>query len=166
MEFGGDIIKFNVYDSIKNPNDSHSCFVIDVHKDIGPKGSTLITKDVSRTTIGEELGVIALQPPNMAESSHGDIVERAADFEPSPQYVCKSSIPISIPISINRLLPSLVQVPNRFKGGGSIYMDFRHQNTTIREDHYPLPFIEPYYESVEGHVIEELPLHAVGSNLE
>ncbi|KAB2597340.1 S ribonuclease [Pyrus ussuriensis x Pyrus communis] len=103
MEFGGDIIKFNVYDSVKTPNDSHSCFVVDVSKDKGPKGSTLTTKDVLRTTVGEELGVIALQPPNMAETSNRNIVDRAATFEPSPHYFCKSSIPISIPISTNSL---------------------------------------------------------------
>ncbi|KAB2606321.1 S ribonuclease [Pyrus ussuriensis x Pyrus communis] len=86
----------------------------------------------------------------MAESSHRNIVDRAATFEPSPHYFCKSSIPISIPISTNRLLPSLVQEPNRYKGGESLYMDFRNPSTKIREDHYPLPFIEPYYEKFQG----------------
>ncbi|XP_048447653.1 uncharacterized protein LOC103943722 [Pyrus x bretschneideri] len=52
-------------------------------------------------------------------------------------------------------------VSNRFKGGGSSYMDVRNRSTTIREDHYPRPFIEPYYGSVEGHVVEKIPFHAV-----
>ncbi|XP_027082446.1 uncharacterized protein [Coffea arabica] len=30
MEFDGDIIKFNIYDAVKYPNESHSVFVIDV----------------------------------------------------------------------------------------------------------------------------------------
>ncbi|KAB2600386.1 S ribonuclease [Pyrus ussuriensis x Pyrus communis] len=86
----------------------------------------------------------------MAETSNRNIVDRAATFEPSPHYFCKSSIPISIPISTNRLLPSLMQEPNRYKGGGSMYMECRNRNTKIREDHYPLPFIEPYYEKCRG----------------
>ena len=40
-------------------------------------------------------------------------------------------------------------------------MDFRNQNTTIREDHYPLPFIEPYYENFGEHELDSATLHAV-----
>ena len=43
-------------------------------------------------------------------------------------------------------------------------MDYRNQNTTIREDHYPLPFIEPYYENFEEHVVDGASFHAVGPN--
>ncbi|KAB2604143.1 S ribonuclease [Pyrus ussuriensis x Pyrus communis] len=86
----------------------------------------------------------------MAETSNRNIVDRAATFEPSPHYFCKSSIPISIPISTKGLLSSLVQEHNRYKGGGSMYMECQNPSTKIREDHYPLPFIEPYYEKFQG----------------
>ena len=44
-------------------------------------------------------------------------------------------------------------------------MDYRNQNTTIREDHYPLPFIEPYYVHFEELVVDDVPLHAVGTSV-
>ena len=168
MEFGGDMINFKVSESIQNRNDVRSCFAIGIIKNIGQERSTPIKKDASRTTIEEGIGrkhkehATALKTPNLAVPKD-KIGEMVAALGALPQHPSKSPIPIPIPISTNRLLPSLVQVPNRFQGGGSIYMDFRNQNTTIREDHYPLPFIEPYDESVEGQVVEDIPLHAVGS---
>ncbi|XP_068340626.1 uncharacterized protein [Pyrus communis] len=168
MEFGGDTINFKVSESIENPNDVRSCFAIGTIKNIGQERSTPIKKDASRTTIEEGIGgkhkkhAIALQTPNLAVPKD-TIGEMVAALGALPQHPSKSPIPIPIPISTNPLLPFLVQVPNQFQGGGSIYMDFRNQNTTIRDDHYPFPFIEPYYESVEGQVVEDIPLHAVGS---
>ena len=103
-----------------------------------------------------------LKTSNMAVPS-AKTGKRVAALGALPQHPSKSPIPIPIPISTNRLLPSLVQVPNQSQGGASMYMDVQNQNITIREDHYPRPFSEPYYGSVEGHVVEEIPLHAVGS---
>ena len=60
------------------------------------------------STIEEGIGVVALKPSNLAESSHSDFVDMAATFEPPSPYVCKSPTPIPIPISTNRLLLSLV----------------------------------------------------------
>ncbi|XP_068319701.1 uncharacterized protein [Pyrus communis] len=171
MEFGGDIIKFKVPKSIKNPNDVRSCFAIDVIKNLGQEHSAApLKKDVSRTTIEEGIGVehnehaTTLKIPNLAESIPSQFVDSATTFEPLSQYIGEPPIPIPIPISINRLLPSLVQVPNRIQGGGRVYIDFRKLNAIIRKDHYPLPFIDPYYEYFEEHVVEEIPLHAVGPN--
>ncbi|KAM1645458.1 hypothetical protein COP1_006946 [Malus domestica] len=76
----------------------------------------------------------------------------------------ESFSPIPIPISTNRLLPSLVQVPNRIHNDGSIYIDFRKLNATIRKDHYPLPFIEPNQGQFEENVMEETPPHVVGTS--
>ena len=155
MEFGGDMIKFNVSESVENPNDVRSCFAIDVIKNIGQERSVPIKKDVSRTTIEEEIEVehkehaTTLKRPNMAKSIPCQFVDSAATFEPSSQYMGEPPIPIPIPISINRLVPSLVQVPNRIQGGGRVYVDFRKRNATIRKDHYPLPFIDPMHEYFE-----------------
>ncbi|KAM2704164.1 hypothetical protein EV1_033523 [Malus domestica] len=150
MGFGGDMIKFNIFDSVKNPNDVRSCFAIDVIKNLGQEHSTApIKKDVSRTTIEEGIGAehkeqaTTLKIPNMAESTLSEFVDSAATFE---------------------LLPSLVQVPNRIQVGRRVCIDFRKFNTTITKDHYPLPFIDPMHESFEEHVVEAIPLHAVGSN--
>ncbi|KAM1588426.1 hypothetical protein ACFX10_027443 [Malus domestica] len=171
MEFGGDMIKFNVSDSVKNPNDVRSYFAIDVIKNLGQERSAApIKKDVSRTTIEEGIGVkhkehaTALKISNLAKSIPNEFVDSAATFEPSSQYIGEPSIPIPIPISTNRLLPSLVQVPNRIQDGGSIYIDFRKLNGIIRKDHYPLPFIDLMHGSFEEHVVEDVPLHVIGSS--
>ncbi|XP_070667840.1 uncharacterized protein [Malus domestica] len=58
----------------------------------------------------------------------------------------------------------LVQVPNRIQGGGTLYIDFRKLNAIMRNDHYPLPFIDPLYGNFEEHVREDIPLHAVDYN--
>ncbi|KAM2097162.1 hypothetical protein ACFX1R_020741 [Malus domestica] len=171
MEFGGDMIKFNVSDSVKNPNDVYSCFLIDVIKNLGQERSVApIKKDVSRATIEEGVGVenneqvTILKIPNLAESTPSEFVDSAATFEPSSQYIGEPPIPIPIPISTNRLLPSLVQVPNQILDGGRVYIDFRKLNATIRNDHYPLPFIDPMQGNLEEHVVEDVPFHAMNPN--
>ena len=169
MEFGGDMINFKVSESIENPNDVCSCFAIDVIKNIGHERLTAIKKDVFRTIIEKGIGVdhtgqvTVLKAPK-AESTTSEIIDSDATFESSSQYIGEAPIPIPIPISTNRLLPSLVQVPNKIQGGERVYMDFRKLNATIRKDHYPIPFIKPYYEYFEEHVVEDVPLHAVGTN--
>ncbi|CAN6697874.1 unnamed protein product [Malus baccata var. baccata] len=55
MAFGGDMISFNIPESVKNTNDVRFCCAIDVIENIGQKRSTLIKKKVPRTTIEEEL---------------------------------------------------------------------------------------------------------------
>ena len=168
MAFGGDMINFKVSESFENPNDVRSCFAIDVIEDIGHECSTPIKKYAIRVTNEEGIGVkhkqctaTTLKPPNLAESTPHALVDSAAT---SLQKIGEPPSPISIPISTNRLLPSLVQVPNRMEGGGNDHIDFRMLNAPIRKDYYPLPFIEPMYEYFEEHVMEDAPLHAVGYN--
>ncbi|KAM1203294.1 hypothetical protein ACFX2J_019146 [Malus domestica] len=152
MEFDGDVIKFNVSESVKNSNDVHSCCAIDVNKNIGQEHVAPSKKDVFRTTIEEGIEVdhkghaIALKIPNQAERTTSEIVDSAATFESSLQYIVKPPIPIPIPISTNKLLPSSVQVPNQIQAGGKVYIDFRKLNATIRKDHHPLLFIDPMHE--------------------
>ncbi|KAM1230428.1 hypothetical protein ACFX2G_041484 [Malus domestica] len=170
MEFDGDVIKFNVYESVKNSNDVCSCYAIDVNKNIGHERSAPSKKDVFRTTIEEGIELdlkghaTTLKIPNQAERTTSEIIDSAATFESSSQYIGKPPIPIPIPISTNRLLPSLVQVPNRIQAGGRVYIDFRKLNATIRKDHYPLLFIDPMHGSFKEHVVEDVPFHVVGPN--
>ncbi|CAN6567540.1 unnamed protein product [Malus baccata var. baccata] len=49
MAFGGDMISFNISESIETPNVVHSCCAIDKIEKIGPDHSALGTKDASRT---------------------------------------------------------------------------------------------------------------------
>ncbi|CAN6567546.1 unnamed protein product [Malus baccata var. baccata] len=155
MAFGGDMINFKVFESIENTNDVRSCCAIDVIKSKRQECSTPIKKIAFQTINKEGIGVkhkdymaTTLKPPNLAESTPHAFVDCAAASLPN---IGKPPIPISIPISTNRLLPSLVQVPNRMQGGGEVYIDFWKHKAPIKRDYYPLPFIEPMYEYFEEH---------------
>ncbi|KAM2542676.1 hypothetical protein TB2_022074 [Malus domestica] len=144
MAFGGDMISFKVSEFIETPNVVRSCCAINVIENIGHECSTLIKKNVPRTTIEEGIGVNnkgctapTLKSPNLAESTPCASVHCATTSLP---YIGKPPIPISIPISTNRLLTCMVQIPNRIRRGGRVHADLRKQNIKIRKDHYPLPF--------------------------
>ncbi|KAM2565045.1 hypothetical protein TB2_013279 [Malus domestica] len=166
MAFGGDMISFNILESVENTNDVRFCCAIDVIENIGHKRSTLIKKKVPRTTIEEEIGVsnkecttTPLKTPILTESNPCAFVDSAAT---SLQHIGTSPNPISIPISTNRLLPSMVQVPNRMQGSREGYIDCWKQHTKINKDYYPVLFKDSMCEHFEEHVVENVPLHAVG----
>ncbi|KAM1097137.1 hypothetical protein ACFX19_014831 [Malus domestica] len=96
----------------------------------------------------------ALKVLKLAESTTGKNVHTAAT--PS-QHIGKPPSPISIPISTNRLLPYLVQVPNLMQDSGEVYINFWKQNAPIMMDYYSLPFIEPKYE-----YFKELAVDSIG----
>ena len=160
LKFGNDKIKFNVSKPVETTNDVRSCFVIDVIKTKGQEHSTL-----PRTTIEEGISVEHVdqaptpKTPNLAESN-----TLAVTLASSSQNNGKP-LPLNpIPISTNRLLPSLVQVPNLVQDGGNHYIDFRELNATIRKDHYPLPFLEQRRDVFRRADRGGRPIHAVGSN--
>ena len=99
-----------------------------------------------------------LKMHNLAEST----IEESVDIATSLQHIGEPSSPISIPISTNRLLPCMVQVPNRIQAGGNDYIDLRMLNAPIGKDYYPLLFIEPMYEYFEEHAVGNIPFHAMG----
>ncbi|CAN6544193.1 unnamed protein product [Malus baccata var. baccata] len=113
MAFGGDMINFKISEFVEKTNDVRFCGAIDVIENIGQECSTIIKRDVSRTTIEEGLGlkhkehVLTSKSPNLADSIPCASVQCAATSLP---HMGKPSSPISIPISNNRLLPCLVQV--------------------------------------------------------
>ncbi|KAM2517598.1 hypothetical protein PS1_032486 [Malus domestica] len=163
MEFGDELIKFKVPEYVKNPNDVRSCFAIDVIKNVGKEHSCApIKKDVPRRITKEGIGVehtkhvITPKIPNLAEST-----TFAAPFESSSTCIGKPPPLIPIPVSTNRLLPSVVQVPNRIHDYGSSYFDLGKLNATIWDHHYPLPYIDPMHEYFKEHVMEDVPLHAM-----
>ncbi|CAN6544153.1 unnamed protein product [Malus baccata var. baccata] len=147
MAFGGDMINFKISESVENTNDVRSCCAINVIENIGQECSTLVKKNVPQPTIEEGIGVNnkectapTLKSPNLAECTPCASVHSATTSLP---YKGKPPIPNSIPISTNRLLPCMAQVPNRSQHGGRVRVDLEKQNTTIRKDHYPIPFKEP-----------------------
>ncbi|CAN6542449.1 unnamed protein product [Malus baccata var. baccata] len=147
MAFGGDMINFKISESVENTNDVRSCCAINVIENIGQECSTLVKKNVPQPTIEEGIGVNnkectapTLKSPNLAECTPCASVHSATTSLP---YKGEPPIPISIPISTNRLLPCMVQVPNQRERGGRVRVDFEKQNTIIRKDHYPIPFKDP-----------------------
>ncbi|KAM2554857.1 hypothetical protein TB2_018947 [Malus domestica] len=152
MAFGGDMINFKIPESIENTNDVRSCCAINVIENIGQECSTLVKKNAPRTTIEEGIGVSnkectasTLKSPNLAECN----LCASVHCTPTPMpHLGKPPDPISIPISINRLLPCTVQVPNQSQYGGRVRVDLEKHNTTLRKDHYPIPFKDPMHEVV------------------
>ncbi|KAM2360724.1 hypothetical protein ACFXTH_003080 [Malus domestica] len=147
MAFGGDMINFKISESVENTNDVRSCCVINVIDNIGQECSTLVNKNVPQPTIEEGIGVNnkectapTLKSSNLPKCNPCAFVHSATTSLP---YKGKPPIPISIPISTNRLLPCMVQLPNRRQRGGRVRVDLEKQNMTIRKDHYPIPFKDP-----------------------
>ncbi|CAL2230197.1 unnamed protein product [Prunus armeniaca] len=107
MEFDGNIIDFNISEAIRYPIDDHSCFSIDAFDSLAQEYFESLDRDVLETTIVQGIELIK----NGAEPNHEEIGEMVAALESLPQYVGKSPIPIPIPVSTNKLLPSVIQAP-------------------------------------------------------
>ncbi|CAL9012117.1 unnamed protein product, partial [Prunus brigantina] len=107
MEFDGDIIGFNIAEAIRYPIDDHSCFSIDAFDSLAQEYLEYLDRDALETTIVQGIELIK----NGAEPNHEEIGEMVAALESLPQYVGKPPIPIPIPISTNKLLPSVIQAP-------------------------------------------------------
>ena len=154
MEFGGDMIKFKVPEPAKNTNDVRSICAIDVIKKVEQEHSSApIKMEVPRSIIEEGIGV-----------KHKKLAECTifgAPFESSSNCTGKPPPLVPIPISTNRLLPYVVQVPNRLRESGSDYFEVGNLGATIWEHHYPLPYIDPMHETLEEYVVEDVPLHAM-----
>ncbi|CAL2271893.1 unnamed protein product [Prunus armeniaca] len=107
MEFDGDIIDFNISEAIRYPIDDHSCFSIDAFDSLVQEYLESLDRDALETTIVQGIELIT----NGAKPNHEEIGEMVAALESLPQYVGKPPIPIPIPISTNKLLPSVIQAP-------------------------------------------------------
>ncbi|CAL2247422.1 unnamed protein product [Prunus armeniaca] len=107
MEFDGNIIDFNISEAIRYPIDDHSCFSTDAFDSLAQEYLESLDRDVLETTIVQGIELIK----NGAEPNHEEIDEMVAALESLPQYVGKSPIPIPIPVSTNKLLPSVIQAP-------------------------------------------------------
>ncbi|KAM2731985.1 hypothetical protein FF1_034599 [Malus domestica] len=168
MAFGGDMICFKISESIETPNVVRSCCVIDTIEKIGADHSAPNTKVASRAMQDEGIGVehkdptaTALKIPNVAENTMRKKVHVTAT---SSQHQGKAPSPNPIPIKVDRWFPSLVQVPKQIPDSGRMNMNLRQHNAPINKHHYPFPFKDAMYKNFVGQVVEEIPLHAVGSN--
>ncbi|CAN6583756.1 unnamed protein product [Malus baccata var. baccata] len=121
MEFDGEVVNFNLSDSIKYPSDDHSCFSIDIIDSLAQGYLDDLNDDALERVItrGMELktkGADCMHAHGIQESSHAvptseELLEVVAALESSPKLDGKYTNRESIPISTNKLLPSIIQAP-------------------------------------------------------
>ncbi|CAN6554948.1 unnamed protein product [Malus baccata var. baccata] len=107
MEFDGEVIDFNLSESIKFPKDDHSCFSIDILDDLAQDFLDCLERDTLETTIAQGIG----QKSGLAVPRSEEEAEIVAVLDSLPQHHGKPSNPIPIPVSTNKLLPSVIQAP-------------------------------------------------------
>ncbi|CAN6547339.1 unnamed protein product [Malus baccata var. baccata] len=121
MEFDGEVVNFNLSDSIKYPSEDHSCFSIDIMDSLAQGYLDDLNNDALEKVItrGMELktkGADCMHAHGIQESSHAvppseELLEVVAALESSPKPDGKYTTRESIPISTNKLLPSIIQAP-------------------------------------------------------
>ncbi|KAM2474176.1 hypothetical protein PS1_006912 [Malus domestica] len=121
MEFDGEVVNFNLSDSIKYPSEDHSCFSIDIIdslaqgylEDLNDDAlEKVITRGMEFTTKGADSSVThGIHGLGHVVPPSDEIFELVAALESLPKHGGKSPNFNSIPISTNKLLPSIVQAP-------------------------------------------------------
>ncbi|CAN6560153.1 unnamed protein product [Malus baccata var. baccata] len=121
MEFDGEVVNFNLSDSIKYPSEDHSCFSIDIINSLVQGYLEDLNDDVLEKVItrGMELRTKGTDPMlthGTNETLHAvppseEIIELVAALESLPRHDGKFPNLESIPISTNKLLPSIIQAP-------------------------------------------------------
>ncbi|KAK4590247.1 hypothetical protein RGQ29_020688 [Quercus rubra] len=107
MEFDGEIVKFNIYDAIKYPDDDNLVYSIDVIDSLAQEVFELDGKDGLEVAISKHLekenGELALS------TDLEEIVASLNDFSKLQQS--SNAHHITLPVSNERPLPSILQAP-------------------------------------------------------
>ncbi|KAM0997088.1 hypothetical protein ACFX2C_007009 [Malus domestica] len=121
MEFDGEVVNFNLSDSIKYPSEDHSCFSIDIIDSLAQGYlddlnddalEKVITRGMEFKTKGADYSVThGIHGLSHAVPPSEDLIEVVAALESSPKLDGKYTTRESIPISTNKLLPSIIQAP-------------------------------------------------------
>ncbi|XP_070677839.1 uncharacterized protein [Malus domestica] len=121
MEFDGEVVNFNLSDSIKYPSEDHSCFSIDIIDSLAQGYLDDLNDDALEKVItrGMEIttkGADCMHAHGIHESSYAvppseELLEVVVALEFSPKLDGKYTTRESIPISTNKLLPSIIQAP-------------------------------------------------------
>ncbi|CAN6567552.1 unnamed protein product [Malus baccata var. baccata] len=121
MEFDGEVFNFNLSDSIKYPSEDHSCFCIDIIDSLAQGYLEDLNDDVLEKVItrGMELKTMDGDPMHThrthesfhAVASSEEFIELVTALESLPKHGGKFPNFDSIPISTNKLLPSIIQAP-------------------------------------------------------
>ncbi|CAN6579285.1 unnamed protein product [Malus baccata var. baccata] len=121
MEFDGEVVNFNLSDSIKYPSEDHSCFSIDiidslVHGYLEDLNDDVLEKVITRgmelkTMDGDPMHTYRTHESFHVVASSEEFIELVAALESLPKHGGKSPNFDFSPISTNKLLPSIIQAP-------------------------------------------------------
>ncbi|KAM1480487.1 hypothetical protein ACFX2I_027626 [Malus domestica] len=121
MEFDGEVINFNLSDSMKYPSENHSCFAIDVIDSLAQDHFDKLNDDVLELVIARgidnqnveatTIGTHDMHGNSFAVSPSDGVIEMVAALESLPPQSGKFLDPILSSISTNKMLPSVVQPP-------------------------------------------------------
>ncbi|CAN6695352.1 unnamed protein product [Malus baccata var. baccata] len=121
MEFDGEVINFNLSDSMKFPNENHSCFAIDVIDSLAQDHFDNLKDDALELVIAQGMDMKNIE--TATKEPHGkneesiamppseEVIEMVAALESLPSQSGKFFKPILSSVSTNKLLPSVVQPP-------------------------------------------------------
>ncbi|CAN6712710.1 unnamed protein product [Malus baccata var. baccata] len=121
MEFDGDIIRFNLSETIKYPIEDHSCFAIDLVDSLAQVHLDRMNDDALEIALVHGIG--ARNKCGGIHATHGmdfnpiavppcdEVVEMVAALESLPSHSGKSPLSILDSVLANKLLPSIVQPP-------------------------------------------------------
>ncbi|CAN6697863.1 unnamed protein product [Malus baccata var. baccata] len=121
MEFDGDIIRFNLSETIKYPMEDHSCFAIDIVDSLVQVHLDRMNDDAleialvhdigARNKCGGILATHGMESDPMAVPPCGEVFEMVAVLESLPSQSGKSLLSILDSVLANKLLPSIMQPP-------------------------------------------------------
>ncbi|KAM2645570.1 hypothetical protein EV1_019107 [Malus domestica] len=121
MEFDGEVINFNLSDSMKFPSENHSCFAIVIIDSLAQVHFDNLKDDALELVIAQGKNMKNIE--TATKETHGmhkdsiavppseDIIEMVAALESLPSQTGKFLDPILSSVSANKMLPSVVQPP-------------------------------------------------------
>ncbi|CAN6554938.1 unnamed protein product [Malus baccata var. baccata] len=121
MEFDGEVINFNLSDSMKYPSENHSCFAIDVIDSLSQDHFNKLNDDALELVIAQgmdkqnieatTMGTHGMHDHSSAVPPNDEVIEMVAALESLPSQSGKYSDHILSSVSANKMLPSVVQPP-------------------------------------------------------
>ncbi|CAN6697903.1 unnamed protein product [Malus baccata var. baccata] len=119
MEFDGEVINFNLSDSMKYPSENHSCFAIDVIDSLSQDHFDKLNDDALELVITQgmdkqnveatTMGTHDMHGHSFAVPPNDEVIEMVAALESLPSQSGKYSDPILSSVSANKMIPSVVQ---------------------------------------------------------
>ncbi|KAM1331227.1 hypothetical protein ACFX14_043860 [Malus domestica] len=121
MEFDGEVINFNLSDSMKYPSENHSCFSIDVIDSLAQDHFDKLNDDALELVIAQgmdkqnveaaTIGTHGMHGNSFAVPPSDEVIEMVAALESLPSQTGKFLDPILSSVSANKMFPSVVQPP-------------------------------------------------------